>query len=61
MLCLRTTLRKYNVGGYSSGTYIVMYLRPFVLIAYICGYTKVQENDRIHQRSTDLSKNHDVL
>ena len=28
-LCLRTTLRKYNAGGYASGTDIEMYLRPF--------------------------------
>ena len=39
-LCLRTTLRKYNVGGYSSGTDITMNLRPFVLIYYICGFRK---------------------
>ena len=29
-LCLRTTLRKYNAGGYISGTYIAMHLRLFV-------------------------------
>ena len=39
-LCLRTNPRKYNVGGYASGTDIAMYLRQFVLIAYICGCRK---------------------
>ena len=29
-LCLITTLRKYNVGGYASGTDISMHLRLFV-------------------------------
>ena len=39
-LCLRTNLRKYNAGGYASGTDIMMYLRPFLLIAHICGFRK---------------------
>ena len=34
-LCPRTTLIKYNTGGYASGTDITMHLRPFVLIANI--------------------------
>ena len=38
MLCLRTTLRKYNTGGYALGTDIVMNLRPSVLLAYIYGF-----------------------
>ena len=29
-LCLRNTLRKYNAGGYISGTDIAMHLRLFV-------------------------------
>ena len=29
-LCLRNNIREYNVGGYASGTDIVMNLRPFV-------------------------------
>ena len=37
---LRTTLRKYNVGVYTSGNDIAMHLRLFVLIAYICGFRK---------------------
>ena len=37
-LCLRKTLGNYNVGGYTSGTDIAIHLRPFVLIAYICGF-----------------------
>ena len=39
-LCLRSTLRKYNTGGYASGTDILMHLRPFVFIDYICGFIK---------------------
>ena len=41
-LCLRTTLRKYNAGGYASGTHIAMYLKTFVLIAYICGLERIR-------------------
>ena len=39
-LCTITTLKKYNVGGYASGTDIAIYLRPFVFIAYIFGFRK---------------------
>ena len=39
-MCLITTLRKYNAGGYASGTNIVMHLRPFVLMTCICGFRK---------------------
>ena len=39
-LCLRTTLRKYNADGYSSGTDIVMHLKKFVFIPCICGFRK---------------------
>ena len=42
-LCLRTTLIKYNAGGYASGTDIAMHLRPFVLIPYICGLERTGE------------------
>ena len=57
-LCLKTTLREYNAVGYTPGTDIAMNLRPFVLIAYICGfrkdiqvieYTKDQWIDQHHQ------------
>ena len=37
-MCLINTLSKYNVGGYASGNDIVIHLRPYVLIAYICGF-----------------------
>ena len=61
MLCLRTTLRKYNARGYKSGTDIAMHLRPFVLIAYISGF----RNDRqITEYTKDqwIDQNyHDVL
>ena len=39
-LCLRTTIGKYNTGGYAPGTDITIHLRPLVLIAYICGFRK---------------------
>ena len=41
--CLRTTLSKYNAGGYALGTDIVMYLRPFVLIDSIFGFRKYRQ------------------
>ena len=34
-LCLRTNLRNYNVGGYTSGTDIALYFRLFLLISYL--------------------------
>ena len=40
MLCLINTIRKYNEGGYASVTDIVMHLRLFVSIAFICGFIK---------------------
>ena len=40
IMCLRTSLTKYNSCGYASGTDNVMNLRPFVLIAYIYGFIK---------------------
>ena len=39
-LCLRTDLRKYDPGGFASDTDILIHLRPFVLIAYSCGFRK---------------------
>ena len=39
-MCLRNTLRKYNAGGYTSGTDIAMHLRLFLLIACICSFRK---------------------
>ena len=60
MLCLRNTLRKYNAGGYASGTYIAMHLRPFFKIAYICGFRK----DRkiiYYTKDQCIDKNHHDL
>ena len=42
-LCLRTTPRKYNAGGYTSVTNVAIYLRPFVLISYSCGFRKYRQ------------------
>ena len=40
-LCLRSTLRKYNVGGYASGTGTVVHLwLCLCLVDYICGFRK---------------------
>ena len=39
-MCLRTTTRKYSVGGYASVNDIAIHLSLFVLIAYICGFRK---------------------
>ena len=66
MLCLRNTLRKYDAGGYASGTDIAMYLRIFVLISYICGfkkdrkkieYTKDQWIDQNHHSVLQWARN----
>ena len=48
-LCLRTTLRYYNVGGYPSDTDIVMNLRLFVFDCLHLWFYKIQANNRIHQ------------
>ena len=60
-LCQRTTRRKYYTGGYASGTDIVMYLRPFLLISYIFSFRK----DRTmieHKKIQWIDQNHnDVL
>ena len=65
-LCLRTTLKKYNAGGYASVTDIVMPLRPCVLISYICGfvkdrkmieYTKYQWKDKKYHGVLQWSRN----
>ena len=42
-MCIRTTLQKYNAGGYSSDSTINIHMRPYVLIAYICGFRKDRE------------------
>ena len=34
-LYLRTTIRNYNAGGYTSGTDIAVHMRMFRLTAYI--------------------------
>ena len=49
-------LRKYNVGGYASGTDIKMNLSIFVFDCLTFWFYQGQSNDRIHQRSMDLSK-----
>ena len=52
-LCLRTTLKKYNTGGYASGTDIVMPLSQFVIDCLHLWFLKGRGNYRIHQRSMD--------
>ena len=42
-LCLRTTQRKYNAGGYVSGTNIAIHLRPFFFIASIFDFRKYRQ------------------
>ena len=39
-MCLRNTPRKYNAGGYTSGTDIAMHLRPFLYSTCICSFIK---------------------
>ena len=61
ILCLRTTLRKYNVDGYASGTDIAMHLGPFGLIAYICGFRKDRQIIEYTKYQCIDKKDHDVL
>ena len=61
MLCLRTALRKYNVGGYASGTDIEIHLRPFVLIAYIFDFRKDRQMVEYNKDQWIDQNNHDVL
>ena len=49
-LCLRPTIRKYDVGGYVSGTDIGMNLSLFVFDLLHLWFYKRQENNIIHQR-----------
>ena len=65
-LCLRNILRKYNVGGYTSGTDIVMNLKMLVLITYIfvfrkdrqmIEYTKDQYIDQEHHNLLQSARN----
>ena len=59
-VCLRTTLIKYNAGGYASGTDIAMHLRPFVLIAYIFGFRR--DSQMIEQTKDQwIDQNHHDL
>ena len=61
VLCTITTLKKYNVGGYASGNDIAIYLRPFVFIAYICGFRKdTQEIEYAKDQCID-QQHQDVL
>ncbi len=59
-MCIRTTLRKYNAGGYSSESSIDIQMRPFVLIAYICGFRKDKllmeyiKNEWMNERNNDI-------
>ena len=61
MLCLRNTLRKYNAGGDASCTDIAMHLRPFVLIAYICGFRKDSQMIEYTKYQWIDKKRYDVL
>ena len=65
-LCLRAIQRKYIESGYASGTDIVLYLSPFVLIAYIFSfrkdrqmieYTKYQLVDQKHHEIFQWARN----
>ena len=60
-LCLRNTLRKYNAGGYASGTDKAMHLRPFVLITYICGFRKERKMVEYNKDQWIYQKHHGVL
>ena len=60
-LCLRTSLRKYNAGGYASGTDIAMHLRPFVLIAYIFGFRKDSQMIEYTEDQCIDKNHHDLL
>ena len=61
MLCLITTIRKDNVGGYTPVTDNVMNLRTFVLIAYICGFKKDRQMIEYTKDQWIDKKNHNVL
>ena len=60
-LFLRTTPRKYNTGGYTSGTDIAMNLRQFLLIAYICGFRKYMQMLEYTKYKWIDQKHHGVL
>ena len=60
-LCLRTNLRKYNAGGHASGNDIAMYLKPFVLIAYICGFRNDRQMIEYIKDQWIYQNHHDVL
>ena len=60
-LCLRTTLRKYNAGGYASGTDIMMHFRPFVLMAHICGFRKDRQMIEYTKDKCIDQKHHNLL
>ena len=59
--CLGTTLRKYNAGGYASGTDIAMHLRPFVVIFCICSFRNEREMIEYTKDQWIYQKHHDVL
>ena len=55
-LCLRTRLRQHN-AGYSTKHKFNIEKRPYVLIAYICGFQRNKElMEYIHQKWLE---NHD--
>ena len=60
-LCLRNTIRKYNAGGYASGTDIMMNLRRFLLIAYICGFRKYRHMIEYTKYQCIDQKHHNIL
>ena len=60
-LCLRTTLRKYIAGRYESSTDITIHLRPFMLIACICGFRQDRDIIEYTKDKCIYQKHHDVL
>ena len=60
-LCMRTNIRKYNAGGYASGTDIAMHLMTFVLIDYICGFITYSKKVEYTKDQWIDKKHHDVL
>ena len=69
-MCLRTTLRKYNVGWYASGTDIAMHLRLFILITHIFGskrdrqmveYTIYQQVGHEHHNILQWARNTQIV
>ena len=60
-LCLKTAIIKYNTGGYASGTDILIHLRPFLFIAYICGFKKCRQMIKYTKYKWNDKKHHGVF